>query len=79
MMSGSLGRDRTIPAHYQLQLDEVEVSDWAEYEQLRYHVRVNHPQDDGFLAVGMRIRIHGLTMLGDEGGMQAFLERVEVL
>ena len=80
MMSGSLGQDRTIPAHYKLQFEAVEVSDRAEYSRLLgYGVMVSHAQDDGFLAAGMRIRIHGLQMLGDEGGMQTFLDRVEVL
>lgn len=80
MMSGSLGRERTIPAHYRLQFEEVKVSDQAEYENLlHYGVIVNHPQDDGFLAAGMYVRIIGLRMLGDEGGMQTFFDRVEVL
>ncbi|MEO1147734.1 MAG: hypothetical protein AAFY26_19300 [Cyanobacteria bacterium J06638_22] len=80
MMSGSLGRDRTIPAHYKLYFEEVEVSDREAYGELMgYGVIVNHAQDDGFLAAGMRIRIYGLQMLGDEGGMQTFLDRVEIL
>ncbi|MEM8604105.1 MAG: hypothetical protein AAGF24_09765 [Cyanobacteria bacterium P01_H01_bin.121] len=79
LMSGSLGRDRTIQAHYKLRLDVIEVSDPEEYARLMGGVMVNHPQDDGFLAVGKRIRILGLRQAGDEGGMQTFLDRLEVL
>ncbi|MGB0560577.1 MAG: hypothetical protein ACPGVO_02085 [Spirulinaceae cyanobacterium] len=78
-MSGSLGHDRTIPAHYRLRFEAVEVSDPAEYELLWANVVVYHPQDDGFLKAGMRIRIDGLWRAGDEGGEQTHYDRVEVL
>ena len=77
-MSGSLGQNRTIPAHYKLQFQELEVSDWAEFSRLG-RVMVHHPQDDGFLAAGIRIRIYGLTMSGDEGGDYICYDRAEIL
>lgn len=77
---GYRSRAVTMPAHYKLQLDEVEVNDKEEYSKLMgYGVMVSHGQDDGFLAVGMHIRIHGLRMLGDETGVVAFFDRIEIL
>ena len=78
MMSGTLGRDRTIPARYKLEFQEIEVSDLEKFRRLGCVV-VYHPQDDGFLIAGMRIRIDGLTMSGDEGGDYIFYDRVEIL
>ncbi|MEO1522932.1 MAG: hypothetical protein AAFU78_19450 [Cyanobacteria bacterium J06633_2] len=69
-----------MPAHYKLQLDETEVSDQEAYSSLMgYGVMVSHAQDDGFLTVGMHIRIHGLTILGDETGVVSFFDKIEIL
>ncbi|NEQ98567.1 MAG: hypothetical protein F6K30_17905 [Cyanothece sp. SIO2G6] len=74
----SLGRKKTIPAYYTLQFQALAVSDWAEFGRLG-RVRVHHPQDDGFLAAGMRMRIYGLTMVGDEAGDSICYIRAEIL
>ncbi|PKL46509.1 MAG: hypothetical protein CVV42_16205 [Candidatus Riflebacteria bacterium HGW-Riflebacteria-2] len=82
-MSGSLGGDRTFPAHYFVELvdcnvavadGEIEPADgsmpWLKLgKQEKYSVSLNHPADDGFLKRGMRIKISGYHTSGDEGGI----------
>jgi len=73
--SGSLGRDRTIPARYTVTLTGTTVvSEETADTALSFRsgtvilAVLNHPRDDRFLRKGMRIIIRGYTVRGDEGG-----------
>ncbi|NES67555.1 MAG: hypothetical protein F6K24_21095 [Okeania sp. SIO2D1] len=83
MMSGTLGVDRTIPAHYMVQLESIVVSDSEDYRRLLLNsgdvISLSHAEDDGFLKAGMKIRISGLMQLGDEGGYDTFFDKIEIL
>jgi len=82
-MSGSLGGDRSFPAHYRVELVDCNVA-LAEGEiepapnfwpglkvgkQEKYSLTLNHPADDAFLKPGMRIKVLGYNVSGDEGGI----------
>ena len=83
MMSGTLGVDRTTPAHYKVQLESIVVSNSEDYSRLLINsgdtISLAHPEDDGFLKAGKRISISGLTQLGDEGGYDTFFDQIEIL
>lgn len=73
--SGSLGHDRTVPAHYSIFLSGTTVHNEAgadpEYSfksGAKIRIVINHPENNGFLRKGMRITIYGYTVNGDEGG-----------
>jgi hypothetical protein len=88
-LSGSLGVDRTIRAHYRLVLIDTVVErpesekanpDYRSYPVgQRATVTVYRDADDGYLRKGMRIRLRGYTEGGDEGGTWSSYDRVEVL
>jgi len=91
-MSGSLGGDRTFPAHYQVELVDCNVSfssgenddpgSWQHFKTGRhekYSLTLNHPQDDGFLKPGMRIKVIGYNRSGDEGGIWTSFKKIEFL
>ena len=90
-MSGSLGGDRTFPAHYKVELVDCHVV-LAEGEiepppdslpgqklgkQNNYSLTLNHPADDAFLKRGMRIKILGYNVSGDEGGIWTTYRKIE--
>lgn len=90
-MSGSLGGDRTFPAHYEVELVDCNVA-LAEGEiepdpdfmpgiklgkQEKYSVTLNQPADDGFLKRGMRIKVLGYNVSGDEGGVWTKYRKIE--
>lgn len=90
-MSGSLGGDRTFPAHYQVELVDCNVA-LAEGEiepdpgfmpgiklgkQEKFSVSLNHPADDGLLKRGMRIKVLGYHESGDEGGVWTKYRKIE--
>jgi hypothetical protein len=73
--SGSLGHDRTRPAHYRVTLAETNVESLPGADASRSFrsgsaitVFIAHPANDGYLKKGMKIRIHNYTVRGDEGG-----------
>lgn len=82
-MSGTLGGDRTFPAHYVIDLIDCEISLAEGQEdfppeflrpgtlgkQAKYSFTLNHPADDGYLGKGMRIKVMGYQVSGDEGGV----------
>ena len=82
-MSGSLGCDRTFPAHYAVELVDCTVT-LAEGESEssagsmskpklgkteKYSLTLNYPADDGYFKRGMRVNIKGYKVSGDEGGI----------
>jgi len=73
--SGTLGRDRTRPARYRVTLTDTKVESLPGADRSRSFksgstitVFIAHPSDDGYLKKGMKIRISGYTVRGDEGG-----------
>lgn len=90
-MSGSLGGDRTFPAHYNVELVDCNVAvaegelvpeegsmPWLKLgKQEKYSVTLNHPADDGFLKRGMRIKVLGYNQSGDEGGVWTTFRSIE--
>jgi hypothetical protein len=88
-VSGSLGVDRTIKAQYNVILTDtvVEKPD-SEKDKLYYKsfpsggraaVTVYHDADDGYLKKGMRIKVSGYTVGGDEGGVWSSYTKVKIL
>lgn len=74
-MSGSLGRNRTIPARYTVILKESRVETLPSADPGRSFrsgsvitLFINHEANDGYLCRGMRIRVLDYTVGGDEGG-----------
>jgi hypothetical protein len=83
-LSGSAGQDRTVPAHYQVKLEETTVEANGEgfvpFEAGKpIEVKLDHAKDDGHLKKGMKIRISGFRMNGDEGGVRMTYEKIEIL
>jgi hypothetical protein len=95
-MSGSLGHDRTRPAHFLLTLthyDGVDAEtarrmtrylDFAAFENTGQKsnppfilLKINH-NDRNYLRKGMRIRVTGYTVRGDEGGTWTHYAGIEV-
>lgn len=95
--SGSLGRDRVVPAHFRITLVEyrgVESDEaWringimsdpgvseADRNQPPAHVILQLNDDDPHaLMPGMRIRVKGYVVSGDEGGTWTRFQSLEVL
>ncbi|EKD83434.1 MAG: hypothetical protein ACD_39C00682G0002 [uncultured bacterium] len=90
-MSGSLGSDRTFPAHYKVELVDCNVA-LAEGEidpdqdalpvaklgkQEKYSVTLNHPANDGLIKRGMRVKVLGYNVSGDEGGIWTTYKKIE--
>ncbi|NTW83736.1 MAG: hypothetical protein HGB36_10290 [Chlorobiaceae bacterium] len=84
-MSGSLGHDRTIPAHYRILLKKTRVESHETAVASRSFksgsditLVINHPANDGFLMKGMRIKVYDYTVRGDEGGDWYSFSRITV-
>ncbi|KKD36031.1 MAG: hypothetical protein WAN66_27955 [Limnoraphis robusta] len=83
-MSGTLGHDRVIPAHYCVCLSNIKIIDnsgdpGSFQDGLRDEIDLPHPKNDQFLQLGMYIRVVDLTILGDEGGSSTYFEQIEIL
>jgi len=90
-MSGSLGGDRTFPAHYRVELVDCNIAlaegetepapdSWPGQKlgkQEKYSVSLNHPADDGLIKHGMRIKVLGYNQSGDEGGVWTKYKKIE--
>ncbi|HQW29237.1 MAG TPA: hypothetical protein PK529_08635 [Verrucomicrobiales bacterium] len=94
-MSGSAGRDRTLPAHFVVVLKEFSGPSLNQARMMnsvvgaaksgetngtmpsRLTIWVNS-NDPTYLKPGMRIRISGYTVSGDEGGTWAHHNRVQI-
>ena len=94
-MSGSAGRDRTLPAHFVIVLKSfsgpnvkqaammnsfvgaVKSGDTAGTMPARLIVWINS-NDPPYLKPGMRIRISGYTVTGDEGGTWSHHDGVQI-
>jgi hypothetical protein len=64
--SGTLGQDRTIPAHYSIMLVETTVMneegadpDYSYDRSMPLSIVINHAENDEFLKKGMRIAVYG--------------------
>lgn len=73
--SGTLGMDRTFPAHYAILLVKTRVipgktaiANHAFADGAPVRIVINHPTNNGFLKKGMRITVYDYTEKGDEGG-----------
>lgn len=93
-MSGSAGRNRTFPAHFMLELKNVEGVDHETAKRMTYYVagpraesgvqstavflQLNH-NDRNFLQKDMKIRVTGYTIRGDEGGTWTSYEKLDII
>lgn len=96
-MSGSAGRDRTIPAHFLITLKNFEgvdhqtavamtrYLDWSAFKDQGRDVRppfillkINHT-DQNYLRKGMKIKVSGYTVRGDEGGTWTYFTRIDII
>lgn len=85
---GSLGRDRKIPAHFEVQLKDVDVQivhstgnkdfDGPSGRQPKYDLRINSDKKD-LLKPGMKIKVPNYRIGGDEGGVWSQHDEVQVL
>jgi hypothetical protein len=93
-MSGSLGGARSFKAAYDAflvdckvdysdkTLTDAEKSFYPEErigEGKQMSLTLVHPEDDGYLKVGMRIRVVKYNEFGDEGGVWTRHEKIEIL
>ena len=86
--SGSLGQNRKFPAHFEVQLKDVNVEivrstgdkswDGPSGKVPEYRLRINSNDKDQ-LKTGMRIRVFNYHISGDEGGIWSRHEKVEIL
>lgn len=94
-MSGSAGRDRTLPAHFVVTLKgfsgptvkqaammnsfvgATNSGETGDNRPSRLTVWINS-NDPSYLKPGMRIRVSGYTVTGDEGGTWSHHDRVEI-
>lgn len=84
--SGTLGRDRIIPAHYDITLIGTRMVGQNRKDSrpgfrsvTTIRVTINHPKDDGFLLKGMVIKIFDYRERGDEGGIWYSNRKVVVI
>jgi hypothetical protein len=96
-MSGSAGRDRTIPAHFLITLRDFEgvdpqtavamtrYLDWSAFKDGGKDFRppfillkINHT-DQYYLKKGMKIKVSGYTVRGDEGGTWTYFTRIDII
>lgn len=96
-MSGSAGRDRTIPAHFLVTLEDFEgvdrqtamtmtrYLDWTAGKDQEKGCRpssvllkINHT-DKSYLKKGMRIKVSGYTVRGDEGETWTYFTRIDII
>jgi hypothetical protein len=96
-MSGSAGRDRTMPAHFLVTLRDFEgvdpqtavamtrYLDWSAFKDEGKDVRpsfillkINH-NDKNYLRKGMKIKVSGYTVRGDEGGTWTYFTRIDII
>jgi len=96
-MSGSAGRDRTIPAHFLVKLENFEgidsrtavimtrYIDRSAFKNQGWDVKppfillkINHT-DQNYLRKGMKIKVSGYTVRGDEGGVWTYFTRIDVI
>ena len=83
-MSGSMGVDRTISAHYEVTLIDTKVTpngngDVPFRSGEPINIKLNHPKDDKFLIQNMKVRIIDFRMTGDEGGNWTSFKKIEIL
>jgi hypothetical protein len=96
-LSGSLGRDRTIPAHFLITLADYQgvepptaraltrcltnrpVGGSDPKEKPPFLLLKIHHEDRRLLKAGMRVRIKGYTIRGDEGGTWTSYQVLEIL
>ena len=86
--SGSLGQDRKFPAHFEVQLKDVDVQivrstghkggDGSSGKQANYRLRINS-NDKDLLKPGMKIKVANYHVGGDEGGIWSKHDKVEIL
>lgn len=72
--SGTLGKDRTVPAHYDIILIDTTVkgrdpgNPYLACQSGKYiRLTINHSRIDGFLHKGMMVQIFDSLIRGDEG------------
>lgn len=87
-LSGTLGADRRIVAKYQVKLIDTIVEkpsgvDNPYYKSLPSGAPISatiyHDKDDGYLKKGMRIKIFGYQIGGDEGATWSSYKEIEIL
>jgi hypothetical protein len=84
-MSGSAGVDRTFPARYTVTLTKTTVTANPANDSCPYKsgediaVTLNHEEDDGFLKVGMSVKVLDYTMQGDGGGFRTTFSKIVIL
>lgn len=94
-MSGSAGHDRTVAAHFLVTLKNYDGISSATAKRISFYVRpaaagamstdqptvqlqLNH-EDREYLKSGMRIRVKGYQIAGDEGGTWTRFSAIEIL
>ena len=87
-MSGSAGRDRKIPARFQVRLRDADVQitrstgdkhfDGQSGKVAEYRLIINSDNKD-LLKPGMKVKVVNYHVSGDEGGMWSNHDRVEIL
>jgi hypothetical protein len=84
-MSGSAGVDRTFPARYTVTLTKTTITANPATDSCPYKsgeeitVTLNHDKDDGYLKLGMTVKISDYTMQGDEGGFRTTFSKIQIL
>jgi len=87
-MSGSAGYNRTVPAHFIIKLINYSGIDSATASRITGYInshkpasphyvllRINH-KNPYYLKIGMRIKVTGYTIRGDEGGTYTSYKRI---
>ena len=84
--SGTLGKDRTFPAHYSIMLVRTRVTneegaypDYSHASGKPLRIVISHARNDGFLKKGMRIAVYGYSVRGDEGGDWHYYRKIAIL
>lgn len=93
-MSGSAGKDRIMPAHYIIKLinyeginhdDAIRITKYIKWDAYNEHdqppfiiLKINH-RDKNYLKKGMKIKVKGYTVRGDEGGTYTYYENIKIL
>ena len=84
--SGTLGKDREIPAQYRITLTNTVVDDQkaadvhGAYRSGRtLYITIYHNQDDGFLKKRMVIKVYGYQVNGDEGGDWYSFRKIQII
>jgi hypothetical protein len=84
--SGTLGKDRKVPAHYRITLTDTTVDNRGgmnshpAYKSGKIiRLTINHEKDDGFLRKRMIIKILDYRVRGDEAGNWYSFRKIQII